>query len=85
MAVKSKQSTGNAADHHEWPYGKKNYIMFAIAILVIVIGYITLSQGSITWAPILLVIGYCVLIPIALLLRNNDKHAVVSSDNSQSS
>jgi hypothetical protein len=49
-------------------------MMFAAAIGVIVIGYICLSRPpvdgflSLTLAPILLVLGYCVLIPIALLM-----------------
>ena len=51
------------------PFTKKNYILFAIGILVIVIGYITLGYGSITLAPILLVLGYCVIIPIAIIIN----------------
>jgi hypothetical protein len=51
------------------PFTKKNYILFAIGIFVIVIGYITLGYGSITLAPILLVLGYCVIIPIAIIIN----------------
>jgi len=51
------------------PFTKKNYILFAIGIFVIVIGYVTLGYGSITLAPILLVLGYCVLIPIAIIIN----------------
>jgi hypothetical protein len=51
------------------PFTKKNYILFAIGIFIIVIGYITLGYGSITLAPILLVLGYCVLIPIAIIIN----------------
>jgi hypothetical protein len=43
--------------------------LFAIGIFVIVIGYITLGYGSITLAPILLVLGYCVIIPIAIIIN----------------
>jgi len=35
----------------------------------IVVGFITLASGSITLAPILLVLGYCVLIPVGLLVK----------------
>ncbi len=52
-----------------WPFGRINYILFAIALAVIAVGYITLAGGSITLSPILLVIGYCVLIPIAIIVR----------------
>ena len=51
------------------PFGKKNYILFAIGIFVIIIGYVTLGYGSITLAPILLVLGYCVIIPIAIIIN----------------
>lgn len=51
------------------PFAKKNYILFAIGIFVIVIGYITLGYGSVTLAPILLVLGYCVIIPIAIIIN----------------
>ena len=40
-------------------------IIFALA--AIVIGYVTLARGSISLAPVLLVLGYCILIPIALI------------------
>ncbi len=46
-----------------------NYWLFAIGIIIIIIGFITLKMGSITLAPILLVFGYCVMIPIAIMYR----------------
>ena len=33
----------------------------------IIIGYILLGQGSISAAPALLVLGYCILVPLALV------------------
>ena len=47
----------------------KNWILLGAGIATIIAGYILLSQGSITMAPILLVAGYCVLIPIAILIK----------------
>lgn len=47
----------------------KNYILLALGIVSIIIGFISLARGSITLAPILLIIGYIVLIPLAILLR----------------
>ena len=72
MAEKTKKNN-LVDDEFKWPFGKKNYLMLALAVVVIVIGYITLGQGSITLAPILLVLGYCVLIPIALIIRGRDE------------
>ena len=48
---------------------KKNYIIMGIGLATIIAGFITLSGGSMTLAPLLLVVGYCVLIPIALLVK----------------
>lgn len=70
MATKQKKTAENGQEEVKWPFGMKNYLIFAIAMIVIIIGYITLGQGSITLAPILLIIGYCVLIPISLIIRD---------------
>ncbi len=51
------------------PFTSKNYVLFAIGLFVIVIGYVTLGYGSITLAPILLVLGYCVIIPVAIIIN----------------
>jgi hypothetical protein len=45
-----------------------NYVLMAVALLTIGVGFVTLARGSITAAPILLVLGYCVLVPLSLLL-----------------
>jgi uncharacterized membrane protein HdeD (DUF308 family) len=47
----------------------KNWILLGVGIITIIAGYILLSRGSITMAPILLVAGYCVLVPIAILIK----------------
>jgi len=70
MATKQKKTTETGHEEVKWPFGMKNYLIFAIAMIVIIIGYIALGQGSITLAPILLIIGYCVLIPISLIIRD---------------
>jgi hypothetical protein len=63
------------------PLNSRNYLLFLLGIFIIIIGYAALSQGpwnsfwSLTLAPILLVLGYCVIVPIAILYRkrNNQK------------
>jgi hypothetical protein len=42
---------------------------WGLSALVLAAGYADLVRGGITLAPILLVLGYCVLIPIAILKR----------------
>jgi hypothetical protein len=50
-------------------FGPVNYALFAAAAAAIVVGYVLLARGSITLAPILLVLGYVVLLPAAILVR----------------
>jgi uncharacterized membrane protein HdeD (DUF308 family) len=61
----------------EWPFGPRNYLFFGLGIVMIVVGYITLASGSITLAPILLVLGYCVLIPLSIIISGKSKTAPV--------
>ena len=67
--VKPAARAYKAKDKSVLPFTSKNYILFAIGLFVIVLGYITLGYGSITLAPILLVLGYCVIIPIAIIIN----------------
>ncbi|MGQ9678317.1 MAG: hypothetical protein ACUVUD_03450 [bacterium] len=48
---------------------KKNYLLLVAGLATIGAGFVALAQGSTTLAPFLLVVGYCVLVPLALLLR----------------
>ena len=66
MGAKTKKSKEKPG----LPFGRKNYLLFALGILVIILGYITLGYGSITLAPILLVLGYCVIIPLSIIIRD---------------
>ena len=48
--------------------GVRNLIVIAAGLVLIALGFWSLSAGSITLAPILLVAGYCVVIPVGLML-----------------
>ena len=49
-------------------FGPRNYIVLGGAIVALALGYWLLSRGSTTLAPVLLVLGYCVLFPVGLAL-----------------
>jgi len=49
-------------------FGKNNYIFLGIGLFLVIVGFIFLATGDISIAPILLVLGYCVAIPIGILL-----------------
>jgi len=70
MATQKKKSTDGQEKITRWPFGKKNYILFAASIAVMIIGFIALGYGSMTLAPILLVLAYCVLMPLAIIIKD---------------
>ena len=59
---------------HSWSFGKINYQLFGIGLLTIILGYIIMATGetesiqSIKIAPLILIVGYCVFIPAAILV-----------------
>ena len=48
-------------------FPRRNLILFGVALATLVAGYAVLSSGSAEAASVLLVIGYCVLSPLALV------------------
>lgn len=64
-----------------FPLEKINYIILGIGLIVIVAGYIALSVPTVegfsplVLAPILLIVGYCVLIPLGILYTRKEKSA----------
>ena len=55
---------------HSWPFGRKNYLLFLIGVMTIVSGYLLMYlTADIVWAPVMLVIGYCVIIPISIMIK----------------
>jgi hypothetical protein len=51
--------TDTASPSRPWLWG--------LAAVTILLGYADLARGGTTIAPILLVAGYCVLVPLAIL------------------
>jgi hypothetical protein len=45
----------------------RSMLLWIAAALVLIAGYADLVRGGETLAPILLIIGYCVLVPLAIL------------------
>ena len=74
-----QRNTDNKTLFHSWSFGKINYQLFGIGLLVIAIGYIIMATGetdsyqSVKLAPLILILGYCVLIPAAILIKPKDK------------
>ena len=49
------------------PSRARSFLWWGLAALALILGYADLARGGVTLAPILLVLGYCVLVPIAIL------------------
>ena len=55
---------------HSWPFGRKNYLLFLIGVMTIVFGYVLMYlTADIVWAPLVLIFGYCVIIPISIMIK----------------
>ena len=68
MGTKTETSETRGGSRAALRFSAINGILGAAGILVVALGYFLLSQGSITLAPLLLVLGYVVLLPLAIIL-----------------
>lgn len=75
--TKSRGKTRKSLYDEHMPLGRENFTIIGAGILAIIAGYLAMSEGSVEGflplvvAPILLVIGYCLLIPLGILYRKN--------------
>jgi len=71
-----KKSVKNLNLFENWTFSKINYLIFSVALLFIIAGYLFMATGSVnsvqslTIAPIILLIGYLILIPLALIYKS---------------
>jgi membrane protein CcdC involved in cytochrome C biogenesis len=81
---KSKLAAKKGKKEEVFPLQRENFIIMGIGLLVIILGYIALSGNQVegfsqlTLAPILLVLGYCVIIPIGIMYRKKPKSETTS-------
>jgi hypothetical protein len=64
------KATATAAEPREGAlrFSLLNWVLLAAGVLAVVLGYATLAQGSTVLAPLLLVLGYVLLIPLGIIL-----------------
>ncbi len=78
MATKVNRKNSTDASSG-WPFGKRNYQLFSLALVVTAVGFVLLGVGDITWAPVLLVLGYCVLMPLAIIIKSGKTDPIDNS------
>lgn len=79
MAAKPKPKTKRIGPRGKkeitLPLEKTNFMIIVLGIIIIIIGYILMSENSVNGflptviSPILLVLGYCVIIPYGILKK----------------
>ena len=81
------RSKKQKTDHLHIALTNKNYMIIGAGILINIIGYVLMSQNSVDGflptiiAPIFLVIGYCVVIPIGILYKDTaEKEVIVTTE-----
>jgi hypothetical protein len=47
---------------------RRNLLVLAVAVLVLIAGYLTLQAGHPSVAAVILAIGYCILFPLGIAL-----------------
>ncbi len=73
MARKRKETS--APIFGKWEFTRSNYLIFLTGIVIIILAYIIMLLGSrdsfqsVTLAPVMLIIGYLVVIPLAIIYR----------------
>ncbi|MFB3845110.1 MAG: hypothetical protein ACE14O_05105 [Candidatus Cloacimonadaceae bacterium] len=50
-----------------------NYVLLITAFVLITLGYIIMGQNEIVISPVILVLAYLVVVPVALLVRFKKK------------
>lgn len=68
-----KTPVSSQTGHDSTPFSNLNYILFAIGLIVITAGWFFLRAGHISISPVMIILGYCVIIPIAIILKPGDK------------
>lgn len=72
---KTKRPVGKTKKEITFPLGKENFMIIGLGIAVLIVGYFLMSQNSVDGfmptvvAPIVLLAGYCLIIPYGILKK----------------
>lgn len=75
QALKSKRQKRELS-HLHFAMTSKNYMIIGTGIALIILGYVFMSENSVSGflptvlAPILLIVGYCIIVPFGILYKD---------------
>lgn len=87
--VKSKKTQiGKQKQKREFsfPLEKENFMILGLGVALLIVGYILMSQNSVDGflptvvSPILLVLGYCVVIPYGIMKKPKSEMAEIKTE-----
>jgi hypothetical protein len=68
MNTRTRKAPPQPASHASLKFSTINAVLLLLGLACIVVGYVLLARGSTVAAPLLLVLGYAVLIPLGIIL-----------------
>jgi len=75
--VRKSSARRKSSKEEKLPLGRENFMILGIGLVVIAAGYLAMLEGSVEGflplvvSPILLVFGYCVIIPFGILYKKS--------------
>ena len=86
MASQQRKEQRRKQQPESLPFTNTNYQILAAGIVTIILGYVALAQEPwdgfmpLVVAPILLVLGYCVIVPFGILYRKKTELPIGEDD-----
>lgn len=77
--MSAKLGKKSPALFQDWSFGTTNYLLFGIGVAIVILGYLIMATGevdstqSVTIAPLLLFLGYVVIIPVSIMYRKKSR------------
>lgn len=65
---RNEATTAGAGEAGALRFSIRNWVVLLVGVLAILAGYMLLAGGSTIAAPLLLVLGYAILIPLGIIL-----------------
>lgn len=87
--ARTKKPASRQKKEITFPFEKQNFVIIGAGIIVLILGYFLMSQNSVDGflptvvAPIVLIFGYCVIIPYGILKKPAKTEQVNPADEQQ--